>query len=62
MPTMNIDQHPLRYSTLVQTIERVLLTRLHYKKINGYTLETAIQIADSIVGTSAPAIDPSEDR
>lgn len=50
---MTIDEHPLRYSTLVRTIESVLLTRLHNKRLDGYTLETAIQIVDSIVGTPA---------
>lgn len=46
----HIDQHPLRYSTLAQTIEQILLSRLHHKRLDGYTLETAIHIADAIVG------------
>lgn len=58
---MSLDTHPLRYSTMVRTIESVLLTRLHNKRLDGYTLETAIQIADSIVGTDI-AVDEQQVR
>ena len=46
----SIDDHPLRNSVLAQTIESILLTRLHNKRLDGYTLETALAIADAIIG------------
>lgn len=45
---MNIDKHPLRYSSLVSKIEDILLHRFMSNRLNGYTLETAIEIAEMI--------------
>lgn len=42
----NIDKHPMRYSPIVSEIERILMQRLYYNRIDGYVLETAIQIAE----------------
>lgn len=44
----NIDAHPDRYSPLQGAIENILLTRLHQGKLNGYVLETSIQIMDAV--------------
>lgn len=44
-----IDQHPLRYSQLVQAIEGVILHRSVNNGIEGRTLETAIEVAQAVV-------------
>lgn len=41
----NIDKHPLRYSPVTAEIEKILTRRVHAKRFDGYTLETAIEIA-----------------
>lgn len=46
MPT--IDEHPLRYSQLVQAIESVLFGRALDHKLSGYTLPTALEIAEVV--------------
>lgn len=44
----NIDAHPDRYSPLRSAIESILLTRMHQGKLDGYVLETSIQIVDAV--------------
>ena len=44
-----LDDHPLRYSELEQVIEKILLRRSHAHRLEGYTLETALEIADAVV-------------
>lgn len=46
------DDHPLRYSKLAKDIEKVLFRRAVQKKLDGYTLETALEIADAITGSN----------
>lgn len=47
-PPANIDEHPLRYTPLATAIERIIIRRLHLRRIDGYTIETALEIADAI--------------
>lgn len=46
MPT--IDEHPLRYSQLADAIESVLFRRALDHTLLGYTLPTALEIADVV--------------
>jgi hypothetical protein len=48
---MTLDEHPLRYAKLTKQIEDVLFRRSLEKRLGGYTLETALEIAEKIVGT-----------
>ncbi len=41
----NIDKHPLRYSPVTVEIEKILMRRMHGNRLDGYTLETAVEIA-----------------
>jgi hypothetical protein len=47
--TSTIDQDPLRYSPLEQAIEKVLFRRCLEKRIDGYTLETSVEIAHAVI-------------
>lgn len=49
----NLDRHPLRYSPLTAEIEKILTRRLLAKRIEGYTLEAALEIAALVM----PAIE-----
>lgn len=56
----NIDAHPLRYAAVTDAIEQILSTRLFEKRLDGYLLETSIQIAEIFeivrrASVSAPA-------
>ena len=42
----NIDKHPLRHTLMRQSIEDILARRLHQKRLDGYTLETSLEIAE----------------
>lgn len=44
--TKSLDDHELRNSPLLHAIETVILRRLYEKRIDGYTLETALELAD----------------
>jgi hypothetical protein len=60
---MNIDDHPLRYAKITDAIEAILFRRSLEKRLGGYVLETAIEIAESIVGTQRDALgQDAEDR
>lgn len=48
---MTLDEHPLRYAKITKDIEAVLFRRSLEKRLGGYTLETAVEIAEAIVGT-----------
>ena len=41
----DLDKHPLRYSPVTAEIEKILTRRMHKKRLDGYTLETALEIA-----------------
>ena len=41
-----IDDHELRYSPLAAEIEKVLMRRLFQERLDGYVLETAIELAE----------------
>src|SRR6478736_2681874 len=43
----NIDAHHMRYHPLESAIESIILTRMFEKKLDGYVLETAVQIAEA---------------
>jgi hypothetical protein len=45
---VSIDEHPLRYSQTTREIEQILIRRLFEKRLDGYTLEAAIEIADAV--------------
>lgn len=49
-----VDLHPLRHSKLTADIERILYRRSLEKRLDGYTLETALEIAETIVGPRRP--------
>jgi len=44
----NIDKHPLRYSPLRDQIEGILLRRHFDKRLDGYFLETSLEIAETL--------------
>jgi hypothetical protein len=46
---MSIDDHPLRHSPLAVVIERVISRRCIRDRIDGYTLETSLEVAQAIV-------------
>jgi hypothetical protein len=48
---MTIDEHPLRYSKITNEIEAILFRRSLQRRLGGYTLETALEIAEQLVGT-----------
>jgi hypothetical protein len=50
-----LNEHPLRYARITSTIEQVLFRRSLEKRLGGYVLETAIEIAEAIVGTQCAA-------
>lgn len=50
MNHINPDQHPQRYSRLRGLIEEILVRRLFENRLDGYTLETALQIIDTMKG------------
>jgi hypothetical protein len=51
---MSIDTHPLRYAKITKDIERVLYRRSLERRLGGYTLETALEIAECLTGTGVP--------
>ena len=51
---MTLDEHPLRYAEITSRIEQVLFRRSIERRLGGYTLETAIEIAQALVGTPLP--------
>jgi len=53
---MTINNHPLRYSELATKIEGILFRRALEKRLDGYTLATALEIAEMIVGAIADAV------
>jgi hypothetical protein len=58
---MNIDDHPLRYSPLAVAIERVIFRRCLRDKIDGYALETSLEVAQAVVDLLAkptPSLSP----
>ena len=50
----SIDKHPLRYSPLRDRIERVLFRRALEGRLDGYTLETSIEIAEEVLEAFSP--------
>lgn len=48
-----IDDHKLRHSALMQDIERVIFRRVCSGKIDGYTLDAAVEIAEIAVAFGA---------
>lgn len=48
---MTMDEHPLRYAKITSEIESVLFRRSLERRLGGYTLETALEIAERLVGT-----------
>jgi len=45
---MNVDKHPLRYTPLTEEIEAILIRRAYEKRLDGYTLDTAVEIAELV--------------
>lgn len=56
---MTLDEHPLRYAKVTQEIEAVLFRRSLEKRLGGYTLETALEIAERLVGTGKTIMTPT---
>jgi hypothetical protein len=52
---MTIDEHPLRYARETQIIEAILFRRALQKKLDGYVLEAALEIALALKNASQPA-------
>lgn len=48
---MTIDEHPLRYAKITSEIEQILFRRSLERRLGGYTLETALEIAEQLGGT-----------
>lgn len=48
---MSLDKHPLRHAAITRKIERILFRRSLDRRLGGYTLETALEIAERLVGT-----------
>lgn len=48
---MTIDEHPLRYAKITSDIESILFRRSLERRLGGYVLETALEIAERLVGT-----------
>lgn len=46
---MSIDKHPLRYSPIERAVEAVLFRRSLEKRIDGYVLETSIEVAQAVI-------------
>ncbi len=46
--TLNIDDHPLRYSPTRQKIEDILIRRCMGTGLSGYTLATSLEIAEFV--------------
>ncbi len=44
----NIDKHPKRYSPLQSKIEYILSRRVFERRLDGYTLETSLEILDAM--------------
>ena len=42
----NIDDHPKRYDPTRDAIELVLIRRIASERLDGYTLETSLEIMD----------------
>lgn len=51
-----IDNHPLRYSPLTSEIEAILFARSMSRRLEGYTLETALEIAEAMTKRMVAAI------
>jgi hypothetical protein len=51
---MTIDEHPLRYAKITSEIEAVLFRRSLERRLGGFTLETALEIAERLVGSGKP--------
>lgn len=47
----SIDGHPLRYAPITREIEQILYRRALQKELEGYTLATAIEIAEAVTGS-----------
>ena len=57
--TPHVDAHPMRYTSEQRTIERVLTRRLIENKLDGFTLETSLEILDALATPSSPVSAPS---
>lgn len=44
-----VDDHPLRYSSLVRAVERIIIRRVFANRVDGFTLEMALELADKAV-------------
>jgi len=53
----NLDEHPLRYAAITNTVEQILFRRSLERRLGGYTLETALEIAEALVGTGKRVTD-----
>lgn len=42
----DVDRHPFRYAPLRGELERVLALRLHNKRLDGYLLETSLDLLE----------------
>jgi hypothetical protein len=54
--TSHVDSHPKRYAPEQNKVERILTRRLSEKRLDGFTLETSLEILDTLAHpASAPA-------
>lgn len=57
----NIDDHPKRYDRTRDAIELVLMRRMAAGRLDGYTLETSLEIMDVLPNQTQRAEAESED-
>lgn len=50
-----VDAHPMRYTPEQREVERILTRRLIEKRLDGFTLESSLEILEALASAPAPA-------